>query len=299
MHIMIIGGGKVGETLIEHLSEEGNDITLIDKNPQVVETLTNSYDIIAFEGTGTNYDTLQDANVATSDMFLSVTESDEINIISAFMAKQMGAGFAIARVRSPEYSEHLEFMIEKLGIDLVINPDQAAAIDIERILKFPQALDVEIFAGGRVQMVETRVEKDSLLDGKSLSQLPGLGLQILVCIVTRDGDVTIPRGDFVLQDGDEIYVTGSTKALYEYSRALGFSKERIQGVFIVGGGRITQYITKRLLRAGKRVKILEMDKDRAEELAVVFPEAVIIRGDGTNQELLDAEGLNTTMRFWL
>ena len=111
MHIMIIGGGKVGETLIEHLSEEGNDITLIDKNPQVVETLTNSYDIIAFEGTGTNYDTLQDANVATSDMFLSVTESDEINIISALMAKQMGAGFAIARVRSPEYSEHLEFMI--------------------------------------------------------------------------------------------------------------------------------------------------------------------------------------------
>lgn len=291
MHIMIIGGGKVGETLIEHLSEEGNDITLIDKNPQVVETLSNSYDIIAFEGTGTNYDTLQDANVATSDMFLSVTESDEINIISALMAKQMGAGFAIARVRSPEYSEHLEFMIEKLGIDLVINPDQAAAIDIERILKFPQALDVEIFAGGRVQMVETRVEKDSLLDGKSLSQLPGLGLQILVCIVTRDGDVTIPRGDFVLQDGDEIYVTGSTKALYEYSRALGCSKERIQGVFIVGGGRITQYITKRLLRAGKRVKILEMDKDRAEELAVVFPEAVIIRGDGTNQELLDAEGI--------
>lgn len=291
MQILIIGGGKVGETLVEHLSEEGNDITLIDQNPQVVENLTNSYDIIGFEGTGTSYNTLTDANVSTADMFLSVTESDEINIIAALMAKQMGAKFAIARVRSPEYSEHLEFMIEKLGIDLVINPDQAAAFDIERILKFPHALDLESFAAGRVQLVETLVEEGSKLAGKSLNQLPGLGLQILVCIVTRDGEITIPRGDFVLQARDQIYVTGTSKDLFNYSKVLGFSKERIQSVFIVGGGRISQYLVKRLLRTGKRVKIIEMDPVRAEELATIFPEAIVIRGDGTNQELLEAEGI--------
>lgn len=291
MHILIIGGGKVGETLIEHLSEEGNDITLIDQNPLVVENMSNSYDIIGFEGSGTNYDTLQDANVSTADMFLSVTQSDEINIISALMAKQMGAKFTIARVRNPEYSEHLEFMIEKLGIDLVINPDQAAAFDIERILKFPHALDVETFAAGRVQLVETMIEKGSKLAGKSLSQLPGMGLQILVCIVTRDGRITIPRGDFVLQERDQIYVTGTVKDLYTYSKVLGFSTERIKSVFIVGGGRITQYLVKRLLRTGKRIKIVEIDRARAEELAAIFPDAIVIQGDGTNQELLEAEGI--------
>lgn len=292
MHILIIGGGKVGETLIDHLSEEGNDITLIDRNPRVVEGLTNSYDIIGFEGTGSNYDTLMEANVHLADMFLSVTESDEINIISALMAKQMGAKFAIARVRSPEYSEHLEFMIEKLGIDLVINPDQAAAYDIERILRFPHALDLETFAAGRVQLVETMVEEGSKLAGKALHELPGLGLQILVCIVTRNGEVFIPRGDFVLQEKDQIYVTGTSRFLSNYSKILGFNKERIQNVFIVGGGRITQYLTKRLLRTGKKIKIIEIDPRRAAELATIFPEAVVIQGDGTDQELLEAEGVS-------
>lgn len=291
MQILIIGGGKVGETLIEHLSEEGNDITLIDQDPLVVESLSNSYDIIGYEGSGTSYDTLADANVNNADMFLSVTQSDEINIISALMAKQMGARFAIARVRSPEYSEHLEFMIEKLGIDLVINPDQAAAYDIERILKFPHALDLESFAAGRVQLVETLVEEGSPLAGKALYQLPSMDLQILVCIVTRNGESFIPRGDFVLQERDQIYVTGTFKDLSNYSRILGFSREKIQNVFIVGGGRITQYLVKRLLKTGKRVKIVELDPQRAEELATVFPQAIVIRGDGTHQELLEAEGI--------
>ncbi len=291
MHIMIIGGGKVGETLIEHLSDEGNDLTLIDRDPRVVENLMGEYDIIGFEGNGTNYEVLDNANVSTADMFLSVTESDEINIISALMAKQMGASFTIARVRNPEYAEHLEFMIEKMGIDLVINPDQAAAYDIERILKFPHALDVESFSAGKVNLVELPVEKGSVLHGMALNQLRGIGISVLVCVVTRGEEVMIPRGDFVLQEGDQIYVTGSSGDLSSFSMTLGFSKEYINNVFIIGGGRITHYLAKRLIKAGKKLKIIEMDLKKCEELAMIYPQAIVVQGDGTNQELLDAEGL--------
>lgn len=292
MHIMIIGGGKVGETLISHLSEEGNDITLIDRSMHIVENLMGSYDIIGFQGNGTNYQTLENANVHTADMFLSVTPSDEINIISALMAKQMGAKFTIARVRNPEYSEHLEFMIEKMGIDLVINPDQAAAFDIERILKFPHALDVETFAAGRVNLVELLVEENSLIDGMALNKLFGIGISVLVCIVKRGEEVYIPRGDFILQAGDQIYVTGTSNDLYRFSVSLGHNKEVIENIMIIGGGRITHYLTKRLLRAGKKLKIIENNLERCEELAMAYPQVIVVHGDGTNQELLEAEGIS-------
>lgn len=291
MHIMIIGGGKVGETLISHLSDEGNDITLIDRDMRIVENLMSSYDIIGFEGTGTNYETLDTANVHTADMFLSVTSSDEINIISALMAKQMGAKFAIARVRSPEYSEHLEFMIEKMGIDLVINPDQAAAFDIERILKFPHALDVETFGAGKVNLVEFPVEEGSVIAGLALNQLRGIGISVIVCIVKRDGDVFIPRGDFVIKAGDQIYVTGSSSDLHRFSVSMGYTKEHIENIMIIGGGRITHYLTKRLLRSGKKLKIIEIDPEKCEVLAMTYPQVIVVQGDGTNQELLEAEGI--------
>lgn len=291
MHIIIIGGGKVGETLLDHLSNEGNDITLIDSNERVVETLMGSYDILGLTGSGTDYETLMSANIPMADMVLSVTTSDEINIIAALMAKQMGAKFTIARVRNPQYSEHLEFMIEKMGIDMVMNPDQAAAQDVARILKFPHALDVESFSAGKVNLVCIQVEKGSPLHDKTLAELRGVGMTVLVCIVARGEEVYIPRGDFRLYEGDQIYVTGTSKDLMKFSKYLGYDKERIRDVFIVGGGRLAYYLTRRLIKAGKHVKIVELDHDRCMQLALAYPEAVIIEGDGTDQALLEAEGI--------
>lgn len=245
----IVGAGKIGELLCKDLASEGNDITLIEQNAKILDRVLSSSDIMGIMGNGANCDILTEANVKACDVFIAVTQSDEINIISSVMAKKLGAKYSIARVRNPEYFTQMQFMSESLGIDAMLNPEAESAYCIARNLEFPTALNVETFSSNKVNIVELMVEENSYLDGLKLidfkknKNFKG----ILVCIVKRGKDIYIPTGNFVLQAKDKIYVTGIQSDLSNFYKSLGHVEERIKSVVIVGGGRITYYLTSILL----------------------------------------------------
>ena len=243
MNILIVGAGKVGEALIENLSKEKHDIIVVDEKIELVEKLVDTYDIIGTVGNGASYDVLINAKIQKADMLIAVTNSDEINMLCCIIGKKLGVKDTIARVRNPEYSLQLDLLQQEMGIDMVINPEFEAANDIFRMLQFPSASNVESFAKGRVNIVEGKVSANSDLIGVSLTELrKSSKLDILICVVTRDSQVLIPRGDFVLQEGDGIYVTGTTQQLILFFKQQGVYKKNVRDVLMIGGGKISYYI---------------------------------------------------------
>lgn len=289
MKIVIVGGGKVGEFLCTSLSTEGNDIILIEKNSKILERITNKTDIIGIVGNGANYDIQIEANVAECDIFIAVTEMDEINMISSIIAKKLGAKNTILRVRNQEYSSHMDFVRESLGITMMINPELEAAKDMANLIKFPSALSVEAFVNGRVNMVEMEVTENSPLNKMNLVDFKDEYKDIMVMIVLREETAFIPSGDTTLEKGDRVYVTGGQKQLNKFYKFAGSYKEKIKSVMIVGGGRITYYLLKMLSPLKLDIKVIEQDEAKAFELSSHFPEVVVINGDGTDQSFLDEE----------
>lgn len=290
MKIIIVGAGKVGELLCRDLSSEGNDITLIEENPKILDRVLASSDIMGLVGNGANCEVLKEAFVNKADVFISVTQSDEVNIVSSIIAKKMGAKYTIARVRNPEYSSQMQFMSESLGIDRMLNPESEAAFFILQNLQFPNALNVESFSGNKVNMVEVLIEEHTYLDGLKLMDFKNKYFKsILVCIVQRGQEVYIPTGNFILEAGDKIYVTGIQAELSEFYKSLGQKEEKIKSVVIIGGGRITYYLTDLLLEKKMEVKIFEINEEKASELSETYENITVIHGDGTNSTLLEEE----------
>lgn len=292
MNILIVGAGKVGEALIENLSKEKHDIIVVDEKIELVEKLVDTYDIIGTVGNGASYDVLINAKIQKADMLIAVTNSDEINMLCCIIGKKLGVKDTIARVRNPEYSLQLDLLQQEMGIDMVINPEFEAANDIFRMLQFPSASNVESFAKGRVNIVEGKVSANSDLIGVSLTELrKSSKLDILICVVTRDSQVLIPRGDFVLQEGDGIYVTGTTQQLILFFKQQGVYKKNVRDVLMIGGGKISYYLAKKLIKQGIQVKIIERHERRCLELSQKLKEATIVHNDGTLHEVLDEERL--------
>lgn len=290
MKIVIIGGGKVGELLCQDLSNEGNDITLIERNAKILDKLISNNDIMGFVGNGTSYDVQMEAGVSKADIFIAVTEKDEINIISSVIAKKLGAKFTIARVRSTEYSSQIGFMNESLGIDLVINPELEAAKYIKKIIDFPEALNVETFIDGRLKLVEFLIHNDSTLDNLSILDFrQKLFPYILVCIIKRDDEIIIPSGNTLLKAGDRIYVTGTQEDLVSFQNTLGGNTDKINSAFIIGAGIITNYLAKELLKEKIKVKIIENNEEKAMKISEDLPEATVINADGSNEDILKEE----------
>lgn len=291
MKIVIVGAGKVGEALCRDLSSEGNDIVLIEQNQKTLEKVMEISDITGIVGNGADVNIQKEAGVDSSKIFLAVTESDELNIIACIIAKRLGAKDTIARVRKPEYSTNVEFMKQNFGISMMINPEQASAMDILNTLKYPCAFNVENFLDNKVNLVELVVEENSPLENLMLKDYRLTKEKILICAVERDGEVTIPTGDFVLKRGDRFFVTGTSRALKEFITKCDYKNGIIKSVFIVGGSRIAFYLTKLLLDKKINVKLFEIDPHVAEVFAESYPEITVINGDGTDQELLLEEGI--------
>lgn len=293
MKIVIVGAGKIGEILCRDLSTEGNDITLIEQDPKILDRILAVSDIMGIVGNGANREVLGDAGVHDADIFIAVTTNDEINLISSVMAKKMGAKYTIARVRNPEYSEQMEFMRESLGIDIVLNPEAEAAEFIRKNLEYPTALNVESFADNKVNLVEIMIEEGSFLDNLKLIDFKQKYFNnLLVCIVQRGQDIFVPTGSFILKTGDIIYVTGKHTELREFYRSLGRCDERIKSAFIIGGGRITHYLAEILLKKKMKLKIVEINDEKARELSEAYEDAEIIVGNGMDMELLEEENFN-------
>lgn len=292
MNILIIGCGKAGSILTQTLCKEGHDITVMDTDSEVVTHVIDNFDAQAIEGNGLIVKNLLEAGAETANVVIAMTESDETNIMCCMMARRLGARHSIARVRNPMFSEQMVFMREELDISLMVNPEYQTANEIARMLRYPNALHVESFAGGRMELAELRVIPDGIMDGLVLSALPSkLKLRFLVCAVMRDEECVIPDGSFILKGNDRIYITAAHSELSKFYKQFGDVKNRIKSVVIVGGGKISFYLTRQLLELGMQVTIIEQDMQRCEQLSDYFSKAKVICADGTDQGVLLEEGL--------
>ena len=293
MNIIIVGAGKVGKVLTKHLSEENYDVTVIDINHKVVEEILNMYDVKVITRNGISHDVLKQANIDVADVFISVTHSDETNILSCLFAIKMGVAHTIARVRSPEYITQYDFFCNDLGISKIINPEFESAIEIEKMLRYPSANHVDFFANNKAEIIEIILNESSRMVGKSLSEIKTtFNLKFLVSAVERDGEVYIPNGRFVLQENDRICITGSINDIESLYRKLKIVKNRPKKIMVIGGSRIAHYLGKRLEDSNVDLKIIEMDEERCQELSRDLPKASIIIGDGTSQDILLEERID-------
>lgn len=296
MKIIIVGCGKVGSTLVEQLDKEGHDVAIIDKNAQKIQNLTNLHDILGVVGNGASYSTQIEAGIKDADLLVAVTDSDELNLLCCTIAKQVGNCATIARVRTPDYSREVAYLREKLGLAMIINPELETANVAARILALPTALEVNSFAHGQAEMTKLKIPEGNLLDGMPIMSL-GKHLDqkivdnIIICAVERDGEVKIPSGSYTLQAGDTISFVATRPVARRFLEKIGFKTKHVNNTMIIGGGKAAYYLAAQLLNMGIDVKIIESNRERCEQLSVLLPKAVIINGDGTDEELLTEEGL--------
>lgn len=294
MDIVLIGAGKFGRTLCGHLAREGHNITVLDNDSEVVGRLVEEYDVMGICGSGMSVEDLNSAGAQHADIFIATTAADEINMVSALFAKKLGAKHAIARVRDPMYRKQTGFMREEMGISMMVNPELDAAGEIARMIKFPQAAKVETFAKGRIELAEVRVSRDSKLCDRSLKEIGHrIRNSALICAVERGEEVIIPKGDYILREGDRINLTAMHADLTAFLKETGIIKPKIRTVIIVGGGVIGFYLAKILGESGMSVKVIDSDRANCERINSLLPKADVICGDGTNQQLLIEEGLLT------
>lgn len=296
MKIIIAGDGKVGLALTKLLLREGHDLVVVDSNPQVLKMHVDQYDAMTILGNAATMETLRQAGVDGADVLIAATSTDELNLLCCLVGKKMNNRLhTIARVRNPEYVEQLYAMREDFGLSMTINPEMSAAREIFRILQFPSFLHRETFAKGRVEIVELGITRDSRLNGIALSDLYRIaGVKALVCAVENAQEVIIPDGQYILREDDHIYVAAQSAHLAKLIKNLGIGNQKVRQVILVGGGRVSYYLTERLLEAGVHVKIIEKDPEHATFLADRFPHATIVCGDGSDNTVLDSEGIDHT-----
>ncbi len=298
MNLVIIGVGKVGETLVENFIQEKHDIIVVDTDQKAVENLVNRFDVKGFIGSGLERGVLNDADVENADFFIACTSRDEVNILSCVLARKLGAKRTIARVRDPEYFKEVDGMKDVLGLDFAFNPELHTAREIAQILKFPFARNVESFVKGRATMAEIEVTDINPIVNKSLKQIAvEFGNKVLIAVVQREKDCFIPRGDFIVESGDVIHVISSEIEIIAFCKKMKMFKRRAKSALLIGGGKIAYYLAEELLKSSVEVKIIESDARRAEELANSLPKATVIFGDGTDHELLEEENLKGADAF--
>ncbi len=292
MYIVVVGLGKVGQLLTQYLSKEGHDVVVVDHNRQKVEDIVNQYDVLGICGNGANNDILIEAGVEKADAVISVTTSDELNILSGLICKRLGARYTIARVRNPDYSRQKDFLRNDLGFSMIINPEAEAANEIRRMITFSSAMKVDTFAKGKVELIELKIFEGIQLVHLKLSDLSSVTRSsVLICAVKRGQEVIIPNGDFVIEQNDHLYVTGSHKDLARFCLDVGFLSKKIKNVVIIGGSKIAFYLIRQLSVLGIKTKIIEHNHQRCVELSQKIPYTTIIEADGSNHDILLEEGI--------
>ena len=289
MKVIVVGGGKVGTALCRSLVEEKHDVTLIEEKEEVLGRVSRRLGIMGIVGNGANYKILEQADVQHCDIFVAISDQDEVNMISAVLAKKMGAKETIVRVRNPEYSNAYFKDNNFLGFSMVVNPELLAARYIANSVDFPGALSVEHFVNGRIMLMEFKISENSRLCDLSLEQFRRKFGNILVCAIKRAGQVIIPDGDDILLKGDKIYVTGDRIEMILFHN---FVKNKvIKNMMIIGAGRITYYLLNLLRNTKIKLKVIEITEKRSQYFSQEFPEIPIVLGDGTAKNILVEEGV--------
>lgn len=293
MKILIAGNGKLGETLARQLSMEKHEVTLVDVDSAILDSSVNRYDVMAVQGNCAAMDVLLEAGVQNANLLIAVTGSDEANLLCCTTAHWINPNLhTIARIRNPEYNEQAYLMRDAFAISMTVNPDQQAATEIERLLKYPGFLKRDTFAKGRMEIVELRLDAGNKLCNVSLSNLNSIiKCKVLVCTVLRDGKAISPSGHFVLREGDRIFVTAPTDTLSILLKNLDMMTHRVSRVMIIGGGKIGYYLADSLQKSHIDVQLIERNEEKCLNLANLLPGINVIHGDASEQALLESEGL--------
>ncbi|XBX10072.1 Trk system potassium transporter TrkA [Enterocloster clostridioformis] len=298
MKIIIVGCGKVGTTLAEQLNRENHDITLIDCDSEALQSISDSTDVMSVTGNGAVYQVQMEAGIKEADLLIATTNSDELNMLCCLIAKKAGNCHTIARIRNPEYSAEINYIREELNLSLAINPELAAAREIARLLRFPNAIKIELFAKGRIELLKFLIPKDSILDRmKVMDVVSRLKSNVLICAVERGDNVVIPDGNFEMRGGDKISFIAPHADCADFFRKAGIENNTVNSAMFVGGGKLTVYLAKALADTKIKIKIIEQDEERCRILSEILPHAMIIHGDGSDQKLLLEEGICQTEAF--
>ena len=298
MKIIIAGAGKIGHAVAEILAGEGHDITVIERDGELISLISGELDVICVEGNATNPEILREAGAEQADLLMAATEQDEVNMVCGISARKLGTKHVIARVRDPEYLDQREFLREALGLSVIVNPEYECAKEISRILRFPGAARVDAFSKGSAEIVEHRVPEGSRLDGMELRMLPQqLGAHVLVGLVERGREALIPNGSFILRAGDRLSITGSATELRRFFVSCGAYQQPVRRAMLMGGSRVAVYLARMLLDLGVDVTIVEKDRAHCDRLLDLIPKAQIVCGDATRSDVLLEDGLSTADAF--
>ena len=298
MKIVIIGLGTIGRTILKSIDKVSHTITVIDEDKEKIENVIERYDVFGVVGNGACREIQEEAEVSSADLVIVLTKSDELNIYACLVAKNIGAKNTIARVRNPEYRRQIMDMKDSLGISMIVNPEMDTAREIFHLINLPSIAQIERFAKGRALLVEIVAEENNVLIGETLISLgKKLKTKVLICAVQRGSDVIIPSGNFEIKEGDRIYFTADANSLGAFLNEINLVRSPLRKVMIVGGDKVGFYLSDELSSKGYKIKLIENDKKRCEELAAILPKVTVIEGNGTQHDLLIEEGIEAMDAF--
>ncbi len=292
LNIIIAGLGKVGSYLATTLANENHNITVVDINPAKVLDISQEIDVLGAQGSIIDSKTINDLDMRGSDLFIAVTTSDEINLLACLLAKKAGCSRTIGRVRAPEYAESLDYFKEQLGLDMIINPEQLAAEEIERVLSLPGAIDVDEFSKDSSTIYKLRIKPGSFLDGMPVKNVPTkVHSQVLVCVDERDKKAYIPDGNFVLKGNDLVSIVGTRQSAETFIKKAGILSAPAQHIMIIGASKIAHYLTNLLEKRKASLTILDRDPKAAQMFELNHPKAAVIVADASDRYAMVENGL--------
>ena len=293
MNAVIVGCGKVGGELAKTLVNDGHNVSVIDSSKKSLDNISEDLDVMTVLGNGSNLELLKEAGVDKADIFIAVSTSDEVNLLSCLIAKQFSKCETIARVRNPQYSRQTEFFKAKLGLSRIINPEFLAAAEIFNILQFPALSRMDVFEGTDVVISTMHVTAGYKMVGKSLQQIriEDPNVKALVCAAVRGDEVFIPSGDFVVHEGDDITMVATKSDIRAFIKSQGVTNMPAEKVMIVGGGTIAHYLVEMLLKRGRSVRLIEQDEQKCVAFSEQFENCEVIKGDGTDKRFVTKHGL--------
>lgn len=297
LKIIIVGCGKVGMTLAERLSQEKHNVTIIDTNGDKIQKATTFYDVMGVTGNGASFSVQAEAGIDKADLMIAVTPSDELNLLCCTIAQKVGECAAIARVRNPDYSEELSYLRKQLGISLIFNPELETAREMSRLLRLPNAMSINSFAKGNVELVRFKLPEDNMLVGKQIKNIGASQLGVLICGIESEGNFDVPDGSNTFKAGDFISFIAPPIKTQKFFKHIGMKTKHVKDCIIVGGGKTSYYLAKQLSEMNIGVKLIEKDRARCEELSTLLPKNLVICGDGADESLLFEEGIKETGSF--
>ncbi len=299
MKIIIVGCGKVGYAVAKALVAEKHDVVVIDDGAAKIENVTNTVDVMGVVGNGASYKVQLEAGVQNADLLIALTSSDELNLFCCMIARKTGHCQTIARVTNPIFAEELDYIKKELGLALVLNPENATARGITRLCKMPSAIEIDTFAKGNVEILKVEIPEDCFLCHKTISEvMSNFNEKVLICAVERDGEVSIPPGDFLLLSGDKIAIAGQPKSSAIFVKKMGIpGLGKVRSAILIGASSISEYVAKEMIKHNIHVKVFDADKVRCEHFSVEVPDAVVINADASKPDVLLEEGLERADAF--